>query len=286
MSLRTAIDVLFNRVELLTDLANKNGIPIPPLDDYEQSILEQVCATLELPRERILPQGQAGDPQMSQLDSTGTSDTLLESMAPYDDSLVYAAMPVDHQADLNMSYDFQTWADFSTMGPWEESPSDWPWQILNNPTVGMNLPQELPPSNGSSDDEGDTSIVPHLAARFGSLCLSHDGSLRYYGTASNHHFLGKPLHRDLDHKAHDIDQECAIALENALLDQIVPLDLQEHLIDLFFKWHNTSHCTVDRASFEDAHEQEVGQKSAFRSQALVAVMYVSCFGLQGLRLIV
>lgn len=235
-------------------------------------MLDQICANLELPLERILPGRQSSESQISQPDPVAVSDTLLPSVAPYDDSLMYTAIPEECQQNPTMTYDFQTWADFTTIEPWDGSPSDWPWQILNNPIVEINLPAELPASNVSSDDEGDPSIVPRLAARFGSLRVSHDGSLRYYGTASNHHFLGKPVHSDLDDKAHDIERECAIALETAQLDREVPVDLQEHLIDLFFKWHNTSHSIVDRATFETARAQENGDKLAFYSQSLVAVM--------------
>ncbi|KAK5060167.1 hypothetical protein LTR84_010051 [Exophiala bonariae] len=272
MSLRTAIDVLYRRVETLTDLANQNGISIPPLSGDEQSLLDQICANLELPLDRILPGMKSSESHISRLDPVALSDTPLPGIALLDDSLMYTAIPEDCQQNSTMTYDFQTWADFTTIGLWDGSPSDWPWQILNNPIAEMNLPTELPVSNVSSDDEGDANIVPRLAARFGSLRVSHDGSLRYYGSASNHHFLGKPVHSDLDDKAHDIERECAIALETAQLDREVPFDLQEHLIDLFFKWHNTSHSTVDRATFESARLQENGGKLGFCSQSLVSVI--------------
>lgn len=296
MPLRTAIEFLFSRVEKLTDLAKIHGIPVPALNDDEQAMLDQICANLELSGERITPGIEAVDNSISQPFPPASNDPLIPIVAPSDDFLMYNTMPAECQHDPTMMYDFQTWADLSTLEPWDGSPSDWPWQILNNPTVDvasynpLEQPQFGPQhtlatnqgmmdasgdnvaSNGSSDDEGETSIVPRLAARFGSLRVSHDGSLRYYGTASNYHFLGNPVHSDLNIKAHDIEKDSALALENAHLDREVPSDLQEDLIDLYFKWHNSVHCTVDRDIFDATRAHGSEDRSAFVSQSLIAVM--------------
>lgn len=298
MSLRASIDVLFNRVEKLTELAINHGIPVPPLDDNELSILEQTCATLELPREKVLPPTQEGE-SSNQPYSQFVSNPPLPAVVPDSNTMTYLGMTDQAQPAISISSDPQSWTDFSTLEPWSASPSDWPWQILNDSTMDMamqqsfyqpqlgqlntpadtlptaNLPADLPASSGTSDDEEDTSIVPHLAARFGSLRIGHDGRLRYFGTASNNHFLTNPSHGEPDFEWQDLERESMEALENAGLDREVPLDLQEHLLGLFFQWHNPGHDIVDRTMFETARAKENGNRPAFWSPSLTAIMYVS-----------
>lgn len=299
MSLRASIDVLFSRVEKLTDLAGNHGIPVPPFDANELSILEQTCATLELPREKILPQTQRWE-SSNQTYSDLVSNLPLPAVLPDGDTITHVGTTSQIQPALSMSSESQSWTDFSTLEPWSASPSDWPWQILNDSTMDMtmqqsfyqiqpgelnsaaddsattNLPPDLPASSGTSDDEDeDTAIIPHLAARFGSLRIGHDGRLRYFGTASNNHFLTNPSHGEPDFQWQDLERESIEALENAGLDQEVPPDLQEHLLRLFFQWHNPGHDVVDRTMFDTARTKDSGNKPAFWSPSLTAIMYAS-----------
>ncbi len=252
------------------------------------------------------PQPLGGGPMM---DGSQFTD-----VASFDDGLTFGTLPDQGQPDHAMAYDFQTWADFSTSGPWDGSPSDWPWQILNDDMgSGMHnaYPQQhtmnpkyvggsgqsstaltqsndnmtgaaavanpdQPGSSGSSDDENENEaeIIPRLAARFGTLRVSADGRLRYYGSASNHHFLGgNSVDRDRNMtNVHDLQRETLIALENAQLDRPVPPSLEEHLIDVFFEWYNPCHMIVDRPTFELGRARGVDGQDAFCSQSLIAAM--------------
>lgn len=298
MSLRASIDVLFSRVEKLTELVGNHGIPVPLFDENELLILEQTCATLELPREKILPPVQRWE-SSNQTYAEFVGNPPLPAVVSDSNTMKGIEMTDQTQPVLAMSSDPQSWTDFSTLEPWSASPSDWPWQILNDSTVDMtmqqsfyqaqlgqlnattdnsataNLPPDLPASSGTSDDEEDTAIVPHLAARFGSLRIGHDGRLRYFGTASNNHFLTNPSHGEPDFRWQDLERESTEALENAGLDREVPSELQEHLLGLFFQWHNPGHDIVDRTMFEAARANENGDRPAFWSPSLTAIMYAS-----------
>lgn len=204
-----------------------------------------------------------------------------------------AMMPMQSgsMTDVSCETDPSTWVDmtnWSDSAPtFETSPSDWPWLALNDPFVFPTFTASQPTpafqlgnqpqndglgSTGTSDDEGEEGIVPRLAARFGSLRRGPDGRLRYYGTATNHHFLKDfgSLENQID--IQDVREIAFAALESAQLDQEVPASLENHLIELFFAWHNPCHSTVDRSVFEAARAQGTDGQTDFCSQSLIAAM--------------
>ena len=195
------------------------------------------------------------------------------------------------------TFDWPDWTEFPTSEPWGLSPSDWPWQILSGfssdpsdnyamardpwpqdqlPAVQRqdDLPGGVVESNETSEDEVDSDIAPGLAARLGSLHVATDGRLRFYGTASNYHFLlgSRDLLPQNDHTFPDTKREAVLALENAKLDREVPVALEDRLLELFFKWHNPCHVTVARPAFEVARAQDRHIQGTFCSQSLIAAM--------------
>lgn len=188
-------------------------------------------------------------------------------------------------------FDMQNWTDFFTAPTWDGSPSDWPWLMLNDfpgaPSFSDGQPLPTPQrstgaqneasrsASTSEDDEIEADIVPRLAARFGSLRLGADGQLRYYGTASNYHFLSGSRHAEYRVDTEDVDRAACTALENAQLEGEAPLTLQNHLIELFFTWHNPSHGIVDRTMFEMARTQDSVNQRAYCSKSLINAMYAS-----------
>ena len=186
---------------------------------------------------------------------------------------------------LPTSLEPQTWPDYTGSDTWNGSPSDWSWQILNDfsgfpnmtyfmpsdsyvvdPHLGTaqqnnRLPNEQVDQDvaSSSEDEAETDIVPGLAARLGSLRVATDGRLRYYGTASNHHFLSNSNFRPQLPDAEEMKSNASIALQNAQLDQEVTPALQTRFIQLFFTWHNPCHNVIDRNMFNKALAEEPRQ---------------------------
>jgi hypothetical protein len=290
--------VLFNRVDELTQHVLKNGLVVPPWGALEQSIIEQVCESMEVPVKKIipLPQSQTNFIPQRTPDSLPQVDPC--AAIPSDGGMsTLRQIPHGGQASQTTPFDLVDWTEFTAFEPLELSPSDWPWQILSGssgdpssnhavardpltldqlPAVQCrdDLPGGLPESNETSEDDGDTDIAPGLAARLGSLHVATDGRLRFYGTASNYHFLlgTRDLLPPNDHTFQDTKRDALLALENAKLDREVPVALEDRLIELFFIWHNPCHVTVDKAAFEVARTQDRNGQGTFCSQSLVAAM--------------
>lgn len=287
LSLRTAVEVLFARVAQLCELANHYNLEVPPLEPDDQALLEQVRGSLDLSSDKytFTPCTQSQPDHLDQTTPTSKHQADLVMMPVQDGNL--ACIDLFYGSEPIAGFDISNWSDL-TPQVWEGSPSDWPWQVLNDfstfpafaansasPTFrsGYGSQNGGPGTCDSSDDEGEEGIIPSLAARFGSLQRSSDGRIRYYGTASNHHFLKNSASHRNNFQIQDTQQDAiSAALESAQLDQEVPLSLENHLIELFFAWHNPSHWTVDRSTFETARKNVSDNQSDFCSQSLIATM--------------
>ena len=271
---------------------------------HEQRLITQACENLDLDIKRVMPPSQQDtamvSQQMSARSTNNEHSTNLATSQPQD-GLGMDMLMNTSQANQTM-LDTQNWTDFSAEQqwdgnqPWDGSPSDWSWQMLTdfsvlpsfnyglstetfmaNPNVGTNeirndLREDQPASSGSSDDEADNDMVPGLAARLGSLRVANDGRLRYYGTASNNHFLASSSYRGNVFDVQEMQRNASVALENAHLDQEIPTSLRDHFIGLFFQWHNPAHTTVDRPLFEAALPKSSENQGEWCSQSLVAAV--------------
>jgi hypothetical protein len=254
--------------------------------DQDQRLIEQICDNFGLPLSKVVPPTQP--------------DTNWASLQPSNEPITDAqisnlSLPQGRQ-DTSLLDNGNQFTDFPTSETWEASPSDWSWQILNefsgfstannaiyNDVFAVNqasdtsqqsnnLPNEQPESSSQSEDEAEADIVPRLAARLGSLRVGADGRLRYYGTASNHHFLGGSSFRPSGFDGQEMQKMAALALKNANLDQEISPSLQDHFIQLFFTCHNPHHSAVDKAMFTDMFAQDPDGQTEYCSQALIAAM--------------
>ncbi|KAI5235324.1 hypothetical protein E4T43_09354 [Aureobasidium subglaciale] len=152
-------------------------------------------------------------------------------------------------------------------------PSDLSLQFLTEPSADMSLPlahpRETSPvrqvaqipndqddSTSSSGDEENAELVNQLSARLGSLRLAPDGKLRYFGTASNLHLIESQSKSSSENLMLRTPSRVNIQrlLEVADLSQTVDLQLEEHLLRLFFTWHNPSSYIVDEEVFYMARQ--------------------------------
>lgn len=93
-----------------------------------------------------------------------------------------------------------------------------------------------------SDDESAGSpmhdFVRELAHTYGSLTLDDNGQLRYFGPQSNFNLL----HSYMEHRDRQIVpdvQDHGVSSRTWVTPEIqIPLELQEHLLDLYFCWQN------------------------------------------------
>lgn len=162
-----------------------------------------------------------------------------------------------------------------------ETTPDWPW-----PAADLSLMQQVPsafgysqqllhptntdifPNTGnvgpsrrqsvmvdpdpSSEDEADRELINDLSSRLGSLHAAPDGRLRYYGTAANLHLLKDQQARREFTETRNIRQEGKRLLELAGVENEVEPAFEQHLLDLYFKWYDSSFHVVDREMFEIA----------------------------------
>jgi hypothetical protein len=127
-------------------------------------------------------------------------------------------------------------------------------------------------SNGSEDVE---DIVHRLSDRMGSLQIGSDRQVRYYGPTSHFNLLRMPtpdkltIHRNVRKDGQDYLYRMGIG-------KSVPADLEAHLINLFFTWHNPSFNVVDRKMYEAAKQswQIDMEDTPYYSEALNNAMSV------------
>ncbi|OAP65610.1 hypothetical protein AYL99_01582 [Fonsecaea erecta] len=124
------------------------------------------------------------------------------------------------------------------------------------------------------DDEGSDGVINEISERMGTLQVTDDGELRYFGATSN-----LPL-RD-DTATFTQSAESTIArnrgqrlLEAAGLSQHVDEALEDHLTNLYFTWQDPTFHVVDRDLYKQvrrSHRSRPG-RSSYLSETLINAM--------------
>ncbi|THZ80470.1 hypothetical protein D6C84_07410 [Aureobasidium pullulans] len=171
-------------------------------------------------------------------------------------------------------------------------PSDLSLQFLTVPPADAPLPSipqrayspvrqieqtaHQPEDNTSnSGDEENTELVNQLSARLGSLRLAPDGKLRYFGTASNLHLIDNQNKSGENFMLHTPSRvNIQRLLEVADLSQAVDMQLEDHLLRLFFTWHNPSSYIVDEEVFYMARQSwfNTGVQNSYYNDVLKDAM--------------
>ncbi|KAL4899072.1 fungal-specific transcription factor domain-containing protein [Aspergillus multicolor] len=113
--------------------------------------------------------------------------------------------------------------------------------------------------------------IEELTRLAGRLNIGEDGRLRYFGAQSNYHLLHGPLYNET---THSVDNCQSIGLESATLlgkSVHVPRELQDHLLDLYWRWHNPGLYIIHRESFMRDYER--GGVGAFCSPLLLSAVF-------------
>jgi hypothetical protein len=137
----------------------------------------------------------------------------------------------------------------------------------------VSQPQE--DNNSASGDEDNTELVNQLSARLGSLRLAPDGKLRYFGTASNLHLIDNQTRSGENFMLRTPSRvNTQSLLEVADLHQAVDVQLEEHLLRLFFTWHNPSSYIVDEEVFYTARQSwfNTGVQNSYYNDVLKDAM--------------
>jgi hypothetical protein len=133
--------------------------------------------------------------------------------------------------------------------------------------------------DAASDSDGTEELVNQLSARMGALQFGPDGQFRYYGPTSNFNLLEMPvpdnltIHRTLRNDGQEQLQRLGIGKD-------VPMDIEEHLIKLYFTWHDPTLHVVDRDMYEQAKKKWRihTEDTTYYSEALTNAMYVQFHG--------
>lgn len=136
--------------------------------------------------------------------------------------------------------------------------------------------EDLPSSSIAVDidtpKDSTEELVDKLSERVGSLQIGPEGHVRYYGPTSNFNLVKMPT-MDAPSAHLSAKSEAADCFRKLGLDKSVPSDLQDHLINLYFTWHDPALHVVDRTIFESARITSSQNKTAtFYSEALSNAM--------------
>ncbi|KAF9875673.1 fungal specific transcription factor [Colletotrichum karsti] len=122
-------------------------------------------------------------------------------------------------------------------------------------------PTTLFTDEDSTDDEDHSEVTNQLSARLGSLLAMDNGEHHFYGATSNFNLVRGRVASVFYPKSSNRGRQAEARLEATGLNQNFGGDLIDHLLDLFFTWHNPSLYTVDRQLFDKARkEYEDGNK--------------------------
>ncbi|KJK64552.1 fungal transcription factor regulatory middle homology region [Aspergillus parasiticus SU-1] len=102
-------------------------------------------------------------------------------------------------------------------------------------------------SDSGDEDEAEKDVIEQISNRIGTLKIAGDGHLRFYGATSNLNLVDvsatqqrqRPDARTVRHDGQDI-------LNHLRVGQPVDQALEDHLVELYFTWQNTSTYVVDK----------------------------------------
>lgn len=181
-----------------------------------------------------------------------------------------------------------------------EHPNQAVWQSISNDKFVQSLPiggvvdentygvpseaidQQYRPNVSSINPAtaGDDEI-DDLVTRVGSLQVAEDGELRFFGATSNLHVLQHRAPFSLYcGQIRTVNRDTSAILRKAGLDQKIPRELEDHLIDLYLTWEDPATHVVDRSAFLQArtqvlaNPQDEGRLPSHYSELLVNAMFV------------
>lgn len=302
ISFRPILDILQRRVVALHDALLQAGVTPPSMDEEDEQQANKALDTVDLPKlpsEALVFSSTGGDGSQHQVtDLTGLGES--ESTMLMSGEITAPHAPEDSlQADTSLHSNLEQSLDFGELYSinWEDTVSpDWDWMNLfpagmdtltsAQPFAGLSNTLPRPPgradglvlpaiTDNNHDDEVDPELIGQVAARFGSLHVAPDGKLRYFGTPSNTHLFGSSYSGPYS-SPRSVRIDGAHLLRNADLDRQIDPELETHLIELFFSWHNSCNPVVGKSMYWSAREQahEGIEDGGYYSEVLTNAMFV------------
>ncbi|KAL4911496.1 fungal-specific transcription factor domain-containing protein [Aspergillus multicolor] len=147
--------------------------------------------------------------------------------------------------------------------------------VLLEQAQALNTKYEDNDSDSGEEDEAEKDVIEQISHRIGTLKIAGDGHLRFFGATSNLNLVDvsatqqrqRPDARTVRHDGQDI-------LNHLRVGQPVDHALEDHLLELYFTWQNTSTYVVDKEMYYTARQKwrEEFDDTPFYSEVLTNAM--------------
>lgn len=315
LSNRKTVQVFSRRVRQLEQFIASQQLTVPVPFEGDAEALDQLVtlfAADEQPNSAQITSDQPSDPPVGAVslpsatahvtEPTISSPTLAPTgVSPPDASLAdFGATTSTIPQDPNLA---MTWSIDDAID------ADWVWTMATMPQFGTELgsmpemfedslfkndtpvssirpenPLDFsspfdPRDDGSVDENEDddhSAVTNQLSARLGTLLLSGHGESHYYGSTSNYNLVQDESLGVGQRKPYPSLEQAQERLKLNNLDQPIENNLVDHLLSLYFAWHDPSLHIVDWDTFSsDRQKFEAGEAdTAFFSPMLINAMYV------------
>ncbi|KAE8353708.1 fungal-specific transcription factor [Aspergillus coremiiformis] len=281
VSLRAATELFSARIDQLCQFIYDHGLEPPPMKPEDELGINRVLDTLQIPRglakkrETSMVNGlrisQSMDankhiPAIPSPPQNPLSTRVLVSPAEKDretvNPLALDPYPSSHHGPANWGFTLSTaesldviYANLNNDTNHSQEKSLSPESLQLTPDMqqqpGVLLRQarydrEYDTDSGE-EDEAEKHVIEQISHRIGTLKIAGDGHLRFYGATSNLNLVDvsatqqrqRPDARTVRHDGQDI-------LNHLRVGQPVDQTLEDHLVELYFTWQNTSTYVVDK----------------------------------------
>lgn len=281
-----AIQDLTTRTKVLESLLRANNIQVPPFPT--DGHVRQVAESSPFEQQRYEDR-----PNHFSTTTVKTSTEFSPKGATKQAAEGHGSLSSGQFSDFEHSYLFHSDLDPHLEGTIALVPEDNRW----SPHAAVETLYPQHPSAESNDDAGNhlavdkstgsspdifgalptgyvDPILDQLSKRVGSLQIAEDGQLRYFGATSNLHILHNgpySLHRSTIRSISDGGETI---LKRAGVGQYVDLELEDHLVKLYFTWEDPSIHIIDEEVYfrERARWKDKRQPSPFYSEVLTNAM--------------
>ncbi|KAI9930103.1 hypothetical protein ASPWEDRAFT_147700 [Aspergillus wentii DTO 134E9] len=274
VSHRAAINLLASRVSQLSRFLVEKGLQPPPMPDGQERDLKRVLDVLDLTQINFkLDRYEDLNLELSGMQPAVRA--VQDEIEAEEDSL--AVPTVEDEERQKSSLDLG-WAALGLDDP-QPAP-----ELSDDVSPGDGQDRSKQPDthaqeddNTSSENSGIDEVVNQLSDRMGTLQLAPDGQIRYYGPTSNFNMITMP-EPDMFTIHRTVRNEGLEYLERLGIDKPVPAEVEDHLINLYFTWHDPAFHVVDRGIYEKAREkwQLEMEDTPYYSEALTNAM--CCLG--------
>lgn len=103
---------------------------------------------------------------------------------------------------------------------------------------------------------GDRDPVSEITGLLGSLNMSTDGQLHYFGSQSSYHLVRSRMTEDATKPTASPQEQGLAAVEQLGHHVSISQELEAHLLDLYWRWSNPWNYIVHKETFlKDYHER-------------------------------